>query len=144
MGTESSPYGLSVSLTLITPLVKPLEESLHRKATPSLVPEFAQRVNLVQLQTPGRSSGATGSGCDSAGITSDAATEASIADHIQNLGDDITVIVVAHRLSTIQHADVVFVVDDGRIVTRGTFAQVRKDVPMIEEYVRLMSFDEDV
>ena len=35
MSTESSPYGLSVSLTLITPLVKPLEESLHRKATPS-------------------------------------------------------------------------------------------------------------
>ena len=81
---------------------------------------------------------------DEATSALDAATEASIADHIQNLGEDITVIVVAHRLSTIQHADVVFVVDDGRIVTRGTFAQVRKDVPMIEEYVRLMSFDEDV
>ena len=81
---------------------------------------------------------------DEATSALDAATEASIAEHIRNLGDDITVVVVAHRLSTIQHADVVFVVDEGRIVTSGTFPQVRKDAPMIEEYVRLMSFDEDV
>jgi len=80
---------------------------------------------------------------DEATSALDAATEASIADHIRNLGDDITVLVVAHRLSTIQHADVVFVVDDGRVVARGTFSQVRKEIPMIEEYVRLMSFDEN-
>jgi ATP-binding cassette subfamily C protein len=80
---------------------------------------------------------------DEATSALDAATEASIADHIRNLGDDITVIVVAHRLSTIQHADVVFVVDEGRIVTSGTFAHVRRTVPMIEEYVQLMSFDEN-
>jgi hypothetical protein len=33
--------------------------------------------------------------------------------------------------------------DGGRIIASGTFSQVRKKVPMIEEYVQLMSFDDD-
>jgi hypothetical protein len=32
--------------------------------------------------------------------------------------------------------------EDGKILASGTFPEVRKKVPMIEEYVRLMSFDE--
>jgi ATP-binding cassette subfamily C protein len=80
---------------------------------------------------------------DEATSALDAATEASIAGAIQRLGDDTTVIVIAHRLSTIQHADVVYVMNDGSIEASGTFKEVRKQVPMIEEYVKLMSFDND-
>jgi len=80
---------------------------------------------------------------DEATSALDAATEASIAAAIQALGKDTTVIVIAHRLSTIQHADQVHVMDDGKILASGTFKEVRKAVPMIEEYVKLMSFDED-
>lgn len=72
----------------------------------------------------------------------DAATEASIATAIRDLGKETTVIVIAHRLSTIQHADQVLVMDEGRILDSGTFKEVRKRVPMIEEYVKLMSFDD--
>lgn len=79
---------------------------------------------------------------DEATSALDAATEASISDSIRNLGSEATVIVIAHRLSTIQHADVVYVMEDGKILASGTFPEVRKKVPMIEEYVRLMSFDE--
>ena len=78
---------------------------------------------------------------DEATSALDAATEASIAGAIRSLGGDTTVIVIAHRLSTIQHADQVHVMENGRILDSGTFKEVRKRVPMIEEYVKLMSFD---
>jgi len=78
---------------------------------------------------------------DEATSSLDASTEASISGSIEALGEETTVIVIAHRLSTIQHADRVYVVDNGRILASGTFAEVRAKVPMIEEYVRLMSFD---
>jgi len=80
---------------------------------------------------------------DEATSALDAATEASIAGAIQALGRDTTVIVIAHRLSTIQHADQVHVMENGEIIASGTFKEVRKNVPLIEEYVKLMSFDED-
>jgi ATP-binding cassette subfamily C protein len=80
---------------------------------------------------------------DEATSALDAATEASVAEAIGNLGSETTVIVIAHRLSTIQHADQVHVMDEGRVIASGTFKEVRKKVPLIEEYVKLMSFDED-
>ncbi len=80
---------------------------------------------------------------DEATSALDASTEASIAESIRHIGTDITVLVVAHRLSTIQHADVVFVIEDGKVMAQGSFPEVRKKVPLIEEYVRLMSFTDD-
>lgn len=80
---------------------------------------------------------------DEATSALDAATEASVASSIKNVGQDTTVVVIAHRLSTIQDAEQVHVVDDGELVASGTFSEVRKKVPMIEEYVQLMSFTDD-
>lgn len=78
---------------------------------------------------------------DEATSALDASTEASISESIQKLGSSTTVVVIAHRLSTIQHADVVYVVEDGTISAQGTFSEVRRRVPLIEEYVRLMTID---
>jgi len=72
----------------------------------------------------------------------DAASEAFIGDGLRALHGEVTVVVIAHRLSTVQHADVVHVLEAGRIVSSGTFKAVQKAVPMIAEYVKLMSFDE--
>lgn len=80
---------------------------------------------------------------DEATSALDAATEASVAESIKNVGDATTVVVIAHRLSTIQDADQVHVMDDGRLVASGTFSEVRKAVPMVEQYVQLMSFRDD-
>jgi ATP-binding cassette subfamily C protein len=80
---------------------------------------------------------------DEATSALDAATEASVASSIKNVGGETTVVVIAHRLSTIQDADQVYVMDDARIVANGTFSEVRKSVPLIEEYVQLMSFRDD-
>lgn len=80
---------------------------------------------------------------DEATSALDAATEASVAASIKNVGGATTVVVIAHRLSTIQDAETVYVMDDGQIISSGTFSEVRKAVPMVEEYVKLMSFDND-
>ena len=79
---------------------------------------------------------------DEATSALDAGTEASITSTIARLGLSTTVIVIAHRLSTIQDADRVYVIEDGRVSAEGTFPEVRRQVPLIEEYVRLMSFGE--
>lgn len=78
---------------------------------------------------------------DEATSALDATTEANISETIRQLGGSTTVVVIAHRLSTIQHADFVYVIEDGRVSAKGTFNEVRSEVPLIEEYVRRMSFD---
>jgi ABC-type multidrug transport system fused ATPase/permease subunit len=79
---------------------------------------------------------------DEATSALDATSEAFVAQSLKNLGSDVTVIVIAHRLSTVQHSDVVFVVESGTVRASGTFSELRKTVPMVAEYVKLMSFDE--
>lgn len=79
---------------------------------------------------------------DEATSALDAGSEAFISESIRSLGKDVTVIVIAHRLSTVQHSDVVFVVDGGKVIASGSFAHLRKTVPMVAEYVKLMSFED--
>jgi ATP-binding cassette subfamily C protein len=79
---------------------------------------------------------------DEATSALDAGTEASVAQTVEALAGSTTTIVIAHRLSTIRNADVVFVVENGQVIANGTFSQVRREVPLIEEYVRLMSLDQ--
>jgi len=80
---------------------------------------------------------------DEATSALDASTEASVADEFRRLGSETTVIVIAHRLSTVQRADVVHVMEAGRVIASDSFSEVRRNVPLIEEYVKLMSFDDD-
>ncbi len=80
---------------------------------------------------------------DEATSALDAGSESVVAQSLKDLGADVTVIVVAHRLSTVQHSDTVFLLDAGEIVSSGTFQHLRKTVPLIEEYVSLMSFDDE-
>ncbi|MBW4032830.1 MAG: ABC transporter ATP-binding protein [Acidobacteria bacterium] len=71
----------------------------------------------------------------------DAGSEAFVSDSLRSLYGAVTIVVIAHRLSTIQHADTVFVIDGGEVVASGDFATMRATVPMVAEYVKLMSFD---
>lgn len=49
--------------------------------------------------------------------------EAAVMDSMEQL--DATVVAVAHRLSTLRNADVIYVLDHGRIVQSGTFHDMR-------------------
>jgi ATP-binding cassette subfamily B protein len=54
----------------------------------------------------------------------DTRTEKAIQDAMQMIMRDRTSIVIAHRLSTIQDADVIVVMDGGRIVESGTHQEL--------------------
>jgi ABC-type multidrug transport system fused ATPase/permease subunit len=48
------------------------------------------------------------------------------------------VILIAHRLSTARNADVVVYLNEGKIITTGTFDEVRKAVPDFDRQAQLM------
>jgi ATP-binding cassette subfamily B protein len=61
---------------------------------------------------------------DEATSSIDALTEARLQQALRKLLTGRTSFVVAHRLSTIRHADVVLVLDQGRIIERGTHTEL--------------------
>lgn len=74
---------------------------------------------------------------DEATSALDNKTEYKITKSINKLSQKITVIVVAHRLSTVRDVDQVLFMSDGKIVSRGTFDQVRVENSEFAELVRL-------
>lgn len=54
----------------------------------------------------------------------DAKTEARIIENIQRERQDRTTIITTHRLSGIQHANIIIVLDEGQIVEQGTHEQL--------------------
>lgn len=75
---------------------------------------------------------------DEATSSLDANTEYDISRAIEELRDACTVIIIAHRLSTVKFADKVIYLEAGRIVASGSFDDVRKQVPNFDEQAKLM------
>ncbi|MGH8075829.1 MAG: ATP-binding cassette domain-containing protein, partial [Lysobacter sp.] len=61
---------------------------------------------------------------DEATAALDTESERLVQDALNRLMPDRTTLVIAHRLSTIEHADQVLVLDQGRIVERGTHTEL--------------------
>lgn len=61
---------------------------------------------------------------DEATSALDSATEDAVMASIRQLDTDQTVIIVAHRLSTLRHCSRVIQLDGGRIVAQGTYAEM--------------------
>ena len=79
---------------------------------------------------------------DEATSALDAGSEAFISESLKELHGQVTTVVIAHRLSTIQHADRVLVLDAGEVLAEGDFPTLIRTVPMVAEYVRLMSIEQ--
>ncbi|MBM1715927.1 ABC transporter ATP-binding protein, partial [Sulfitobacter geojensis] len=61
---------------------------------------------------------------DEATSALDQRTEDKVKAALNTLSEDKTTIIVAHRLSAVTHADVIYVLDEGRIVEQGTHAEL--------------------
>ncbi len=61
---------------------------------------------------------------DEATSALDSRTERVIQDELEGIARSRTTLVIAHRLSTVVHADQILVMDHGRIVERGTHAEL--------------------
>jgi ABC-type multidrug transport system fused ATPase/permease subunit len=75
---------------------------------------------------------------DEATSSLDGETEASISEAIHELRGSTTVVLIAHRLSTVRNADIVVYLAEGKILAKGTFDEVRNVVPDFDRQAKLM------
>ncbi len=70
----------------------------------------------------------------------DAALRKALGDNVK----DSTVIIVAQRISTILHADQILVLDDGRIVGKGTHESLLKDCEVYQQIARSQLSEQEI
>lgn len=75
---------------------------------------------------------------DEATSALDGKSELDVSDAIHALKGEITVVLIAHRLSTVREADLVVYLDQGQLIASGTFNQVRDRVPDFDQQAKLM------
>lgn len=68
----------------------------------------------------------------------DATSENIITDALLNLREKVTLIVIAHRLSTVKSAERLFYIDDGKIRAEGNFESLRNQVQDFDIQAKLM------
>ena len=74
---------------------------------------------------------------DEATASIDPENEHLIQQAISELTIGKTVIVIAHRLATIEHADQILVVDDGRIVQKGAHNQLIRQEGIYKRFINI-------
>ena len=75
---------------------------------------------------------------DEATSALDAETEAAIVETLDTLQGTVTTITIAHRLATIRHCEQVAFLDDGYLLSSGTFNEVRLAIPQFERQASLL------
>jgi ABC-type multidrug transport system fused ATPase/permease subunit len=79
---------------------------------------------------------------DEATSALDAETESEINKVLDGLKGQMTIVLIAHRLSTVKNADKIIYMNNGVIVAEGTFKELQKKVPDFEKAVKLMGLDD--
>ena len=79
---------------------------------------------------------------DEATSALDAETESEINKVLDELRGRMTIVLIAHRLSTVKNADKIIYLDNRKVVAEGTFAELQKEVPDFKNAVKLMGLQE--
>ena len=72
---------------------------------------------------------------DEATANVDPENEKELTEAIENLTREKTIIMIAHRLKTVRHADQIVVVDKGRIVQKGTHEDLMREEGIYKNFV---------
>lgn len=75
---------------------------------------------------------------DEATSALDGKTEADISLAITALKRSVTVVMIAHRLSTVREADKIIYLSNGEVIAIGNFNEVRERVPEFDQQAKLM------
>ena len=78
---------------------------------------------------------------DEATSSLDSESEKLVQDALDNLMKNRTSIIIAHRLSTIQNADLIIVMDYGKIVELGKHEELIKVNGIYSKLIKLQSFN---
>ena len=72
---------------------------------------------------------------DEATSALDNLTEQAVMDAVQNLEGEITIVIIAHRLTTVRQCDCIFVLEAGRVTALGTYNELLQDNPQFQSMV---------
>ena len=61
---------------------------------------------------------------DEATSSLDNQTEKAVMDAVNNLSNDITIILIAHRLNTVKNCDIIFKLEKGKVIDQGSFDEL--------------------
>lgn len=75
---------------------------------------------------------------DEATSALDSATEQSVMVEIEALNPDLTVLIIAHRLTTIRHCDIIFELERGRVISQGTYEELIQNSPSFRGMVNAL------
>jgi ABC-type bacteriocin/lantibiotic exporter with double-glycine peptidase domain len=75
---------------------------------------------------------------DEATSSLDGETESQITDALNKIKGRCTVVMIAHRLSSVRNSDLVIYLEQGKVLATGTFAEVREKVPNFDKQASLM------
>ena len=75
---------------------------------------------------------------DEATSSLDATTEKLVTDYLTSLMGNLTLIVIAHRLSTVRNANRIMYLKDGAMIGIGGFNELRASIPDFDEQARSM------
>ena len=78
---------------------------------------------------------------DEATSALDSVLENEVMQSLENLDQDVTVVIVAHRLTTIQNVDEVIYLEDGVISGRGTFNELRASHSKFAQQILMGTID---
>ena len=80
---------------------------------------------------------------DEATSALDLESESLIQDSLEKLASNRTTIIVAHRLSTITHADNIFVIENGKVMENGSHAELMKKKNIYYNLFQIQQLDTD-
>jgi ABC-type multidrug transport system fused ATPase/permease subunit len=75
---------------------------------------------------------------DEATSSLDGTTEANISEAVHNLKGGVTIVMIAHRLSTVKESDVIHYMANGTLKMSGTFEELRRSIPEFDKQAQLM------